>query len=208
MTHLNDAIIQVGAVRDTCHHLIPNLPEGQFKNCLTEALQGVYWLSRSLNSMDPITGMGQKIPLKDYFDADVLGPEVEPKRKKPSSTPSPTPSSSVADIGGTQELTGYSYQYKCYYADIFNKHYDTKRSLSMHPPVGQCHCGYKYVLNLIYRTTIALPMQVATGHAMSVGKLSMKRGLAGNISAHNIWIYLCITAILLVLVDRGFKIWK
>ena len=61
---------------------------------------------------------------------------------------------------------------------------------------------YTHLLNSATVVTVALPMQVATGHAMSVGKLSMKRGLAGNIFTHNICIYLCITALLLVPVDR------
>ena len=140
-TSINEAFMHIGALKETCEHLIPHLPNGQFKHAMTEILHGVYWLSKSVRSLDPITGMGQKVALTDFFDSDV------PKRKK-LSTPSEATPSQVTDIGGANELGHHSYPYKCFYVNIENKQYDTKGNQPLHPPSGQCYCGFKIVTDL------------------------------------------------------------
>ena len=97
---LNEVVMQVGGLKETCQELIPYLPHGQFKEAMTETLHGVYWLSKAFRSLDPITDMGQKVALSDFFDSD------EPKRKKPSAA-SRTPVTQVTDMGGgATELGG------------------------------------------------------------------------------------------------------
>ena len=91
---LNEAVMQVGGLKETCQELILYLPDGQFKEAITEALHGVYWLSMAFRSLEPIIGMGQKVALSDFFDSH------EPKRKKPSAA-SGTPATQVTDIGGS-----------------------------------------------------------------------------------------------------------
>ena len=82
---LSEAVDEVGSVKYTCQELIPYLPEGQFKQCMAQALQGVYWLSKCLKGLDPITGMGHKVPLSDFFDDE--GHEPEKKKKESISSP-------------------------------------------------------------------------------------------------------------------------
>ena len=68
MSGVSEAVHQVQGVKYTCQELIQYLPQGQFKDCMKQALQVVYWLSKSLSGLDPVTGMGQKVPLNDFFD--------------------------------------------------------------------------------------------------------------------------------------------
>ena len=68
MSGVSEAVNQVQGVKYTCQELRQYLPQGQFKDCMEQALQGVYWLSKSLSGLDPVTGMGQKVPLNDFFD--------------------------------------------------------------------------------------------------------------------------------------------
>ena len=68
------------------------------------------------------------------------------KKKRKVSAAVGKPLAEVSDIGGAKELEGHPYPYKCYYVNITDPKYDTKGSLSLHPPSGQCHCGFKMVM--------------------------------------------------------------
>ena len=139
---VSEAVHQLQGVKYTCQELIQYLPQGQFKDCMEQALQGVYWLSKSLKGLDPVTGIGQKVALNDFFDYEGDQPQ---KKKRKVSAAGGKPPTEVTDIHGAKELEGHPFPYKCYYVNIHDPRYDTKGSLSLQPPREQCHCGFKMV---------------------------------------------------------------
>ena len=40
--NVSEALMHVGSLKQTCQEIVPYLPDGQFKEAMTQALYGVY----------------------------------------------------------------------------------------------------------------------------------------------------------------------